>query len=403
MRTKIKLLSVALFCFSQMVQAESQYMNMTSTGVKPPSPPNYSSCSMNSPTYGSCVSAIQAAYQQNLNTYNQIKQQELASQQKEAENKAKYESQKAAAEEAQRQNAKAQSKYERSQMLTQVSSMVFSGLFAGSCAGAGATCNYAFLAGSVAMTLFSNKAGQQATTHNQSEYQACNFANQVSTNTSNCGSAPGDFKADNYPFNVALNPDSIITNDGKCTGPADICKDITDNLPPGTSLKDYKKGISAFASSNTKKPFKVNPDGSITAANGKTYTAADFASTEAMIASGVSPSHAKMIADMMKKNDALMDTRKELADFSGMGSDYDAAANAAAVTAAAAAGNGTLGSNLDADSSKDKIARSLASAEGLSKDFNGELIGVSGDDIFKMMNRRYRLKANQDTFLIFRP
>jgi hypothetical protein len=43
--------------------------------------------------------------------------------------------------------------------------------------------------------------------------------------------------------------------------------------------------------------------------------------------------------------------------------------------------------------------REPATAEGLAKDFNGELIGVAGDDIFKMMNRRYKLKTAQDSFI----
>ena len=37
--------------------------------------------------------------------------------------------------------------------------------------------------------------------------------------------------------------------------------------------------------------------------------------------------------------------------------------------------------------------------EGLTRDFNGEAIGSAGDDIFSMMNRRYKMKTAQDSFI----
>ena len=39
------------------------------------------------------------------------------------------------------------------------------------------------------------------------------------------------------------------------------------------------------------------------------------------------------------------------------------------------------------------------SSEGLAKEFNGELIGVANDDIFLMMNRRYKRIGDQDTLI----
>jgi hypothetical protein len=42
--------------------------------------------------------------------------------------------------------------------------------------------------------------------------------------------------------------------------------------------------------------------------------------------------------------------------------------------------------------------RKPAQVKGLTKNFNGDPIGVSGDDIFGMMKRRYILKSNQKTF-----
>ncbi|MFN8846362.1 MAG: hypothetical protein ACK5V3_00425 [Bdellovibrionales bacterium] len=45
-----------------------------------------------------------------------------------------------------------------------------------------------------------------------------------------------------------------------------------------------------------------------------------------------------------------------------------------------------------------KNARKPAQVSGLTKNFNGDPIGVAGDSIFMMMSRRYKLKSNQKTF-----
>jgi hypothetical protein len=37
-------------------------------------------------------------------------------------------------------------------------------------------------------------------------------------------------------------------------------------------------------------------------------------------------------------------------------------------------------------------------AAGMSKNYNGEPIGVAADSIFLMMNRRYKVKESQDSF-----
>jgi hypothetical protein len=46
-----------------------------------------------------------------------------------------------------------------------------------------------------------------------------------------------------------------------------------------------------------------------------------------------------------------------------------------------------------------KKARKPAQVSGLTKNFNGDPIGVAGDSIFMMMSRRYKLKSNQKSFL----
>jgi hypothetical protein len=46
-----------------------------------------------------------------------------------------------------------------------------------------------------------------------------------------------------------------------------------------------------------------------------------------------------------------------------------------------------------------KVTPVAASVEGLQKNFNGTPVGVAGDNIFKMVQRRYHLKDSQSTFL----
>jgi hypothetical protein len=65
-----------------------------------------------------------------------------------------------------------------------------------------------------------------------------------------------------------------------------------------------------------------------------------------------------------------------------------------------------LGPVLGDDSKRRRFKDDLNAAEdkrkpssaGLIKDFHGDMIGAAGDDIFTMMNRRYQLKNEQDTF-----
>lgn len=45
-------------------------------------------------------------------------------------------------------------------------------------------------------------------------------------------------------------------------------------------------------------------------------------------------------------------------------------------------------------------SRAPASVAGMKKQYGDSFIGVAGDDIFGMMNRRYELKGNQNTFLL---
>lgn len=55
-------------------------------------------------------------------------------------------------------------------------------------------------------------------------------------------------------------------------------------------------------------------------------------------------------------------------------------------------------SSVKAELGQGLLARKPAQVNGLTKNFNGDPIGVSGDSIFGMMSRRYKLKSNQKSF-----
>ena len=383
--------------------ASQKAMNQTSTGVQPPAQPNVGSCGQDA----GCAQSLQAKYQQDLANYNRIKQAEIAAQQKQAADAAAYQSAQQAAVAAQQQNEKAANKYGIAQTLTQVASMVAFGKFAMTCGVVPPGCQYKWAALGAVMAMFSNQAGQQKTTHQNSQVEACNLGNQISTTQSPCGATAPPFDPGTYPNNNPDNPpNTIVDNTGKCIASAAICDQIKTGLPPGTSLQDYKKGLDAFASG--KLPIKVNPDGSVTnTKTGKTITAADLSTPEGLAAAGLSGDQVKGLTAMLSKDGLGLDSlaKKDLlasnSNLPGLDDGTGGNKGPGGPGGAGAANGALTGAGLNDPNADAK--RNIAAAEGLAKDFNGEQIGVAGDDIWKMMNRRYRLKETQDSFVSGKP
>lgn len=377
----------------QMTNAQNQAMNATTTGIQPPPPPNYSQCTGRTDE-ASCRQMVDANYQNNLAMYNTIRQQEIAAQQQQqlASQRAYNGAQQAAAD-SRDQNQQASGAYGTSQMLTQIASAVAMAKFVMSCK---PTCtDWPSLALSIAMAVFSQQAGQQKQSHNTAAYQACTLSNQITTSQQNCGAAPGPFNYAGYPNNATIPPETLIDPNGQCIASPDICNQITAGLPPGTSLRDFRRGLAEFTSG--KGIIRANPDGTFTnTKTGRTYSANDFKDAASMAAAGMSPSDIAMASNMRNGMNSIagaFDPSKDLKAMNGGGEFEDAAARAAAAAAAAAAGDQALNTN-----GLGTKGRNIA-AEGLAKDFNGELIGVAGDDIWKMVNRRYKLKTAQDSFM----
>lgn len=373
--------------------------NSTTTGLQAPRAPNYSECNRTDTTTGAvsqdgtCRQRLDSAYQQDLQNYNTVRQQEEAARRATALQQQQADASRQAAEEAERKNREAQKRYQRSQMLSTVASVVAFGVCYACSPACSASCAVgAFMAG------MAGKAGTQQGSHNTSAYQSCQTGNAYGATQANCGPAPTPFNPTTFPFNTEPPLNEVVGPNGNCTGSAELCNDLLNGLPPGTTLNDLARGLNGFA--GPKPLARVDKDGNIITKDGKKFGPGSLDDLSDLKAAGLSADQAAALLAAAGKSlgDADGGTGAgkaggldSLSGLDGFGEDSSAKS-----AGGVGAGNGEAdGSELDADRNKRKIA----AAEGLAKDFNGELIGVAGDDIFKMMNRRYVLKVKQDSFM----
>lgn len=305
-------------------------------------------------------------------------------------------------------------------------------------AGCASSCPYGccpavpgFLAAGAAFMLLNAKANKQAGEHNQSAYDACVMQNQVSSSQTNCSSlypnAVTNGNPDVVTRNENLNPDGTPKRDDPTKtqynpdGTPRLAGTVTigdinpetgecrPDAPPACKQYLANNPISKIAGldGNSKLAdiggmFKQLPDGSVQTKDGKIYTASDFANEEAMMKAGLSAADAKSLskqlygdggflaASGLDADSLLKDANKKSSDVLALGGD-----------AGAASGSGGKGGANSSKNFKDALnaSKRKPSSAGLTRNFNGDLIGASGDDIFLMMNRRYRLKNEQDSFI----
>lgn len=368
----------------------------TTTGLQAPRAPNYSSCNRTDSTTGAvsqdgtCRQQLDSTYQQQLQTYNEVKRIEAESQRRQQIEQQQAEAARQAAQQAQSANKKAGSQYGVAQIFTAVASVVAFSMCGPQNPGACAV--GAFMAAQSLM------AGTQKASHATGAYQSCMTGNSYGASQANCGSSPAPFNPTGFPNNTEPPLNTLVDANGNCTASVELCNDLRSGLPPGTTLNDLARGLSNFASA--KPPAKVDANGNILTKDGKKFGPGSLDDLSDLKAAGLSGDQAAALLAAAGKAGTLGDgaagTAKangldSLSGLDGLGED-----SAGKSAAAGGAGNGSAdGSEFDADKNKRKIA----AAEGLAKDFNGELIGVAGDDIFKMMNRRYVLKVKQDSFM----
>lgn len=138
--------------------------------------------------------------------------------------------------------------------------------------------------------------------------------------------------------------------------------------------------------------------GKITTADGKTYSAQDFSSPAAMAAAGFSPDQ---IAQAMGVSDKVNKKVEEKLKLGAMtaANGYDDGGSGGGGGSTAVSGAGGDGGGAGGSGGLGALARGPAQVAGMSKNFNGEPIGVAGDSIFAMMNRRYQVKEKQNSFI----
>lgn len=201
---------------------------------------------------------------------------------------------------------------------------------------------------------------------------------------------------------------------GSAASSAGLTSGLTDGLgnPYATGNYDVDRaldGDTAFKSlkdnlAKAQKEGWLNIDtGKITTPDGKTYNVEDFKSPESMAKAGIPQGAINSAMDYAAK------VSKEV---------EDKAKKIGAMTAAngyaEGGGSGGGGSGSGYASSDDEdggqfgslagknanglLNRDPAQVAGMQKNYNGDPIGVAGDSIFLMMNRRYKVKESQDSF-----
>ncbi len=257
-------------------------------------------------------------------------------------------------------------------------------------------------AAGAAFMLLNGKANSQANELAGAASTACTKFNQLSSAQKDC-SGVGTTTQTIPPVT------EWYDNEGKCkaTAPPE-CKNIagtgsgstTAKIP--SNCKDASgKPISCVTAGFS--AFKQNPDGSIKVKtpNGyKTYTLADFADKKSMMAAGLTAAQADALMEQLYGKNSILAKAgleaKDLAKESKKFSDFTSGGSGTSVVDLDAGKNANKKFGEKLDSSLDGRR---PSSEGLTREFNGDLIGAAGDDIFTMMKRRYNLKAEQDTFI----
>ena len=244
------------------------------------------------------------------------------------------------------------------------------------------------MAQGIAYMILNGKSNKQADEHQASAYQACTAYNQLSSTQKTC--VPPASTTTKY-----TRPEGCTSiNVADCPG---VGSDIA-----GLNGKQDNSGASSFISPELNKFAEVLPDGSVKTPDGKIYSLSDFKDVKSLMAKGLTAAQAQSVLDQLNSKDgalakAGLDTKGQLKglNFSPYSSD---SGSTKVIDINAGADSGKLYKDKLNGLSDDEKNRK-PSSEGLAKEFNGELIGVANDDIFLMMNRRYKRIGDQDTLI----
>ncbi len=247
----------------------------------------------------------------------------------------------------------------------------------------------AFGAAAAAFMLLNGQSNKQADEHEASAYQACTAYNQLSSTQKTC------------------TPPATTTKYTRPEGCTSI--NVADCQGAGSELnglngKTKSGGVSSFISPELNKYGEILPDGSVKTKDGKVFKLSDFADKNSLMAKGFTAAQAQSILDQVNaKNGILAKTDLDAkGQLKGLNSAYGSGAGSGGGTKIVDISTGADSGKLYKDKLNglnDDEKNRKPSSEGLAKEFNGELIGVANDDIFLMMNRRYKRIGDQDTLI----
>ena len=133
--------------------------------------------------------------------------------------------------------------------------------------------------------------------------------------------------------------------------------------------------------------------------DGTTYSSGDLSSTGAMSSAGISQSaiDAALAANTAAEQKAIAKLEKVKSTENGY--EESSGKGGTPPVAGPSSSDTTGGAGTTGRSARKTATDASASVAGLSKNLNGEPIGVAGDNIFSMIKRRYQLKESQDSFI----
>lgn len=240
--------------------------------------------------------------------------------------------------------------------------------------GTPAGCNAGLITQGVVMIGMGIMSGMQGKEHGKSKDQA----KGTGFNTDGLGNPYGGSNSD--PLDEK-NPNSLINMDPNI-------KAVKTNL-----AKMEKLGI-------------YDPKAGTLKIGDKKYKVTDFASPDSMAAAGFSKGAIDgamaMAAQVEKRAADKLEKLKIGALTNASGFDEGGGGKGLAGGSDDTAGGGNsygLGSSEGSLlAGKAGLGRDPSSLAGMQKNYNGDPIGVAADDIFNMMNRRYKTKESQDSF-----
>lgn len=149
---------------------------------------------------------------------------------------------------------------------------------------------------------------------------------------------------------------------------------------------------------------RLDPTGqNILTPDGKKYSIGNLTRPGQSLGAGMSEAVRKAALDLAAKaeKDALARIEKIGSATEAMGFNEGGGGGSGSGSSASAGAGAGYGDAWAAQQKRDSLARTPANdVAGMTKNFNGELIGVGADDIFQMIHRRYNLKAEQGAFIL---